>query len=130
MSKYQNILQFCFSDLSVLQCVVPDQPVADYTIGLSINGVGYATWIPGVRKHTRMSRSFKSISPNTGSIHGGNIVTLSIVGATKSTNAEITIGGALCPIIERTEYTMKCKAPPKGSKRQNIHPLNASSLGT
>ena len=102
-------------DLSVLQCMVPDQEVGDYTIGIVVGNVGNAVWLTGVRKHTRMSRALKSVTPAEGSIHGGNIVTLSVIGGTRSTDAEITFGGARCDIVERTDFEVKCKVPPKGS---------------
>lgn len=62
-----------------------------------------------------MSRGLKAISPAKGSVHGGNIVTLSVIGGTRSTDVDITFGDARCDIVERTEYEVKCRAPPKRS---------------
>lgn len=60
----------------------------------------------------RYVTGLSSVSPTSGSIHGGTAITLSGYGfGTDTSNVEVTVGSGSCEINEVAMGTLKCTTP-------------------
>uniref|UniRef100_A0A4W4EJY7 Polycystic kidney and hepatic disease 1 (autosomal recessive)-like 1 n=1 Tax=Electrophorus electricus TaxID=8005 RepID=A0A4W4EJY7_ELEEL len=99
-----------------LNCSIGAASAGLYPVSLSFPGLGYAQYQGGKVFNFTYQMGVTSIVPTAGSITGGTIITISGYGFSQDTT--VTIGNALCFIIDMNLQQLRCRAPagPAGAK--------------
>uniref|UniRef100_A0AAY5ETB4 Polycystic kidney and hepatic disease 1 (autosomal recessive)-like 1 n=1 Tax=Electrophorus electricus TaxID=8005 RepID=A0AAY5ETB4_ELEEL len=91
-----------------LNCSIGAASAGLYPVSLSFPGLGYAQYQGGKVFNFTYQMGVTSIVPTAGSITGGTIITISGYGFSQDTT--VTIGNALCFIIDMNLQQLRCRA--------------------
>ena len=107
----------------------PALPAGEYDVIVSVDGQGNALSSLGALTSVM---SVDAVTPDTGSVHGGQTITISGSGFCTSSQSSVTVGGEACSVLTTASDAISCVTPAgaDGAAEVSVTSCSTSTTGT